>query len=554
MIRRIFHNYQAVDLAFLLAQIALLVLLLVSRFMHVDQFVNVDGCAHWFGRSLEFYKEISRGDFEGTLISGHPGVTVMILSGFSIIAAGYAKFQTLSLTPYFQELLFWAKVPVAVSTAFAVLLLVRVFRKNFGSTTLAVCIGVFLAIDPLFLGHSRFLQLDAMTSIAMLVSLVYLGLHVGSQSTRSLVASGVFAGLAMLTKSYAGALVPFAILALIFANVLSYRGAWIRNAAGQCAAWLLAAIAPFFLLWPAMWVAPVDTIAAVAESAGFAMTHLHENVGPGNGTDVALIGQAMQSDFVFDGGHITQLLGSYPVFPLLLALIPIVALFRPLNMSRRLRVLTIVLLAFAFFFAVGMSFLGKTGPRYMIAVCLVIDLLAAFGLVVLLRASKTFSSWHNFGERSVQLAAVGAISLTAVSVFSVHPYYATYKNNVIDANYMGWGEGLDLVADHFRSKPDVSELTIASFYPCILRKLGNCNAIQLDQIAAHRPDYVVLYKSQVERAMYPEVTATYLGNPSRAPEYVAIIGGVEYAWVYRANDEPAVSNGNVLAEAQPLTR
>jgi Dolichyl-phosphate-mannose-protein mannosyltransferase len=531
-IERIYRPYA-------LAVLALSAAIFVPRLLDLDTFVNIDGCQFWFDRSLEFYRQIRLGNFAGTLIAGHPGVTVMSMTGLSLIVAGLVKFHSLSLYAHFGELLYWAKFPIALVSGSAILLLVRVFRKRLDSALLAVCVGVFLAIDPWFLAHSRFLQLDATTSTFMLLCVVWLGLYADSLRWRDAAISGVFAGLAVLTKAYAGALVPFAFTVLLLTHLNSLRKRDIRGLASHLAIWSAAAGATFVVLWPAMWVAPFDTMLHLTGKAVFSMTHLHENVAPGNGLEQAVIGEALEADPAFNGELITQLLGQYTLVPLLLALPPIVLLFFRKWGSAKVRKMTACVLAFALFFAIGMSFFGRTSTRYMLVVCLAIDILAAIGLYQLLEVLRA-KMHEGSGRLAIASQALLAIAVvgTAVSVFTVHPYYATYRNPVFDSDYKGWGEGLDMVARYFAQKSDVSDLNVASFYPCILLKISGCNAIPLDQVDAVQPDYIVFYKSQVDRQMYPEVTAAYLGDPTQQPEFVANIRGIDYAWVYKARPRP----------------
>ena len=54
-----------------------------------------------------------------------------------------------------------------------------------------------------------------------------------------------------------------------------------------------------------------------------------------------------------------------------------------------------------------------------------------------------------------------------------------------------------------------------------------------DRIEAAKPDYIVLYQSQVARYLYPAIVDEYYLNGKIKPEFIVKINGIEYAWVYK---------------------
>jgi hypothetical protein len=116
LINRLIQNQRLV-LSFLA------VIIFTPRLNNSDAFINVDGCIFWLGRSLKFYKALYRFDFSATHISDHPCVTLMILTGEAMLLAGLIKYNTLSLWFHKADLLFYAKMPIAVTTGLGILLL-----------------------------------------------------------------------------------------------------------------------------------------------------------------------------------------------------------------------------------------------------------------------------------------------------------------------------------------------------------------------------------------------------------------------------------------------
>jgi hypothetical protein len=68
----------------------------------------------------------------------------------------------------------------------------------------------------------------------------------------------------------------------------------------------------------------------------------------------------------------------------------------------------------------------------------------------------------------------------------------------------------------------------------VLSRYFEGTTLELDAAEGGEPgiDYVVLYDSQVKRNLYPNVIRRYRSTGAIEPEFVAVINGVEYAWLY----------------------
>ncbi|MEJ2262663.1 MAG: phospholipid carrier-dependent glycosyltransferase, partial [Anaerolineales bacterium] len=145
-----------------------------------------------------------------------------------------------------------------------------------------------IAFDPFHLALSRLLHLDGLVSSLMLLSiLAFLTFTTSERRGRNkfLVLSGIAAGLAWLTKSPAFFLVPFVGLVTLIDLLRKQRlkrsskAGEVRRSAAWLAIWTAAGALVFVLLWPAMWVSPVNTLKRVF---GEATTYAEE----GHSTDV----------------------------------------------------------------------------------------------------------------------------------------------------------------------------------------------------------------------------------------------------------------------------
>jgi 4-amino-4-deoxy-L-arabinose transferase-like glycosyltransferase len=195
------------------------------------RFITVDEAFHWFNRCAKFLDALRVGDFAGTYLIGHPGVTTMWLG-----AAGITLHETLVsaglVAPGDAETQRWlTRLPIAIVTALCValgyLLLRRLLERR-----IALLGALFWAADPFLIAHSQLLHLDALLTsfitIALLAAMNAVPFASADPNTSrnhwgALALSGVFTGLAFLTKSPSIILIPMVSLIFI-ASALSRRG------------------------------------------------------------------------------------------------------------------------------------------------------------------------------------------------------------------------------------------------------------------------------------------------------------------------------------------
>ena len=92
-------------------------------------------------------------------------------------------------------------------------------------------------------------------------------------------------------------------------------------------------------------------------------------------------------------------------------------------------------------------------------------------------------------------------SICAFAVFSLHPYYQTFSNGFFKAGNSGWGEGLEIVAEYLNKKENASDLVVASFWSSIFAKFFKGNTLSLKLEGNTNPDYIILYRLQVEDSL-----------------------------------------------------
>jgi dolichyl-phosphate-mannose--protein O-mannosyl transferase len=236
-----------------------------------------------------------RGDWAGTYWHFYPGVTMSWLDALGM--GGQYLWEWLagrSLPPFTDYiygdilgLVVANRLPYAFLTAAAVPLLYLLARQLLPEPV-ALLGSLFLAFDPFFLAHSRVAHGDAPVAVFMAISALSLLIYVEQLLTLPmtsplallrhssrvyLVISAIAGGLAALTKA------PGQFMALFTIGLAGFYAFWEWKQArraqepalptiralgvkwiGVVGLWGLISLAVFILLWPAMWVEPLETI------------------------------------------------------------------------------------------------------------------------------------------------------------------------------------------------------------------------------------------------------------------------------------------------------
>jgi len=525
--------------------IALFLAALVPRITQPAAFVAGDELT-WSHRSARFLTALSGGRLADTSQAGHPGVTTMWLDTIGLVLSpdvDRAALAEIAARPVvgdpdslrlLAELLFASKWMVGLVTAIGIGLMYLLARRLV-SDPAALLGAVLVTFDPFLLAHSRVLHLDALLTTFMALSVLALLIWNQTPAKKTvqwLILSGVFAGLAALTKATALFLIPFAGLVLFFAGGDEFAGrrVWLRRVQQILLAgivWSLGLVVTYVVLWPAMWVDPAGTLQQVL---GRAFTYAET---------------AHESNFFWGANRPDPGPAFYPVV-LAYRLTPVTLIGLAAGVAalwsnwrhHRQDVLR-WLLAFVILFTLFMTMGAKKGDRYILPVFPMIDLLVGIGLWQL-----AHSRWRRADGSSATGPLPSAIGywvalpvVQALLVLPYHPYYLSYFNPLADWGQatgrtleVGWGEGMEQAAAYLNTKaqgrPQVAAVwVVASFAPYY--------AGSIQHISGFDPattDYVVLYVSQVQRHIFGEVIDRFW--PSQVPEVVVRIHGLDYAWVY----------------------
>ena len=169
----------------------------------------------WHARAGRFIEAVLSGDWENTLLAPHPGVTTMWLAGIAN-RAGRLIIPDFERLPLDQQMTV-ELVPLAVVISLAIVLAYFLLARIFGRLAAAV-VALLLALDPFHISISKTLHVDALMGVFVMISalliLVYIRARRAGPQALHPVLSGIFAGLALLSKTPALFLIPFFLLCL----------------------------------------------------------------------------------------------------------------------------------------------------------------------------------------------------------------------------------------------------------------------------------------------------------------------------------------------------
>jgi 4-amino-4-deoxy-L-arabinose transferase-like glycosyltransferase len=532
----------------------------VARMLAHDVVITADE-DNWMRRAGGFTWGLLNGQVGRTYQNGHPGVTTMWVA---MLTLGPERMVQYADRVHEQRLVgrvdgFWdalvdARPGFALATALLVTLIAGLSWRLFGPLVGALT-GLLVGFEPFYLAISQLVHMDAILSGCMVASVLAALVRWTGGGRGWLVASGVLAGLAFLSKVPALFLVPFVPalgVGLLVLNAAPWfarglgvadasaveRSLTVRVLAGDVLLWAAVLAVTYMALWPAIWVwGPVNILGRVAEFTRETGGQPHEQ------------GTFFWGRQTADPGPLF-----YPV-ALAFRLAPLTlfgALLVPICWRRidgRQRLLALALAAYACGFLLMMTLGAKKLDRYILPMVPALGVLAALGLAAgygWLRdrmvaaagaAPATMVPWKGTAAALVVVLAIWPAAAT-------YPYYLSYYNPLLGGGpaaqrtvMVGNGEGLDQVADWLNSRPNAADLWVVSHSFDILQALivGSGEALR-DRVPSNA-DYVVLYRFQIQIGHSPRVLDEYLNR--HTPEHVVWINGVEYARIYRGPHQAA---------------
>ena len=538
------------SLAMALSAIALV---FVPRLSDLGGYLIVDETDRWHWAE-QFYRALIAGDPAATLVGdGYPGIVpawvqTLWLLGESV-RRSLSEGQWFSDTSVYMLFHVWSRVenlplqrlPIALFNGLLVVLIaiwvVRLYGWQVGALAL-----VLVALDPFLLADSRVNRAEAIFAGLFTLSILSLQFFVQTRRSRWLVVSGFLGGLAWLTKIQGLVMLPAVGLILVFQAYVGLPGGMrltvrrLLSAGRSLAIWLLAAIMAWCILWPAMWVRPVDVFQLVYDYA--------TRKAGAEGVNVFFAGQQFLDA---DPGHLfyptVLVLRTTPLT--LLGLVLIVAeAVRQLRRSHtssngilRTRALPLLIAIIAYFSVMTLG--GHKQDRYIMPIFPLLDILAALGWLALWKRVVARYQILCQGAWNIVLP-VSLLVIQLVNVLPCHPYYYPYFNPLAGGGLVGvrmlrvgWGEGMDRVAQYLNQKPEAERLSVAARWHRYMVGFRG-KALPFDQSGRWtRADYMVLYIQQTQRMLDPSPGIIRYFQRLQ-PEHVVYLNNIAYAWIYRS--------------------
>ncbi len=557
----------------LLSYLVIGLVALAPRILDLGLFVTTDEADHWMERSELFLRALQTGDYAATAIAPHPGVTTMWLGSAGILLRHTLVGWGLLHDESFQVVLALMQLPVALIHTACILLGYHLLRQLLPAGPAALA-ALLWAADPFLIGYSRVLHVDALAgSFATLSLLAACSYWYHERRPTTLILSGVCAGLAILSKSPALAVLPIVGLIALTADrrplatdqnqepstedlesategtsvTRSPAHLLTRSVAGPFAAlkgrlrssvlallaWGAVAAVTILALWPALWVDPWRTYAQLRSG-------------------VAVEGADPQMTTNFFLGQIDNDPGAlfYPL-ALVLRLTPwtlvgLLMLWRAWRIARGATRRDLAALAgFVVLFMIALSLFPKKYNRYLIPAFPAVDILAAIGLMAIidfrfqvLDFRLAQSPIKNLKSK-ILISVVALLAILNAALW--HPYGITYFNTALGGPPMGarvflegWGEGFEQVATWLNQQSDITGVVTVSPMVSSLRPYMRRRAQVSDPSGGQLPNktgYMVVYIRQVQGGAPDPPFDEFYGRAS--PLYTVRIHGVDYAWIYR---------------------
>jgi len=523
-------------------------LTLLPRIFSLGLYITGDE-PRWVVRSIAFLTGLLTFDFQATLQTGHPGVTTMWSGSLGLILDYLLNHRTEgSLLAFVQSLpqnpqqidptvLPWVRLPIVLLTALSVVALFWFLRSL--DRNIAIIAALLLAFHPIYLGNSQLLHHDALVSVFVIIAILLFLTGLRSWSWRWMVISGVAAGLAILSKSTAYALIPFVGLSMII-EIVSQRMP-LRRAMLGGVVWGLSALATVVLLWPAIWVAPVEVWHTV-----FGWVDESANVSDVSNTLIPNFNDRFPDLGIFFY-PVNWLLKSTPLT--ILGLVFFFYAWRQQSSQSVIRWWALQLWLWIGLFSIMLTLGDKRDGRYLLPIYFALAILAAMGLTTVYQILKRKYLLNlKIGSLHLNIYQIGFVVILLGFSLSYYPYYLAYYNPLIGGQWLaprlikvGLGDGMEQAAAWLNDQPNASQLSVATdleqtFWPFFEGQVVTPNTPDI-----FTADYVLNYIRSIQNGVpFPEYWQYYEARP---PAYKVKIAGIDFLWLHK--EPPLATLGRI---------
>jgi hypothetical protein len=534
---------------------------LLPRLAAIERYITPDELI-WVYRSVNFREALRAGMWADTLLAGHPGVITMWLGALGtsvqllLSPADQEIYQWITqlawLTPdnmtAFRQLSIFltsGRLAVALLNSLGIVLVFWMARHLLGNA-FAVLLMAFLVLDPFLAGLSGLLHVDGLMTTFVNISLLSLALSLETgKNERQIPARLIYAGLsgstaalAVLAKSPALLLVPFAAAIFFFGIWKNRREPFfnrVRNILPLGAIWLGSFVLMLFLVFPALWISPLQVLQTTVNNAN---RHVEEALRP-----TFFLGTV-----AFDHGPLFYPISlAWRLGPVVMVglIILLVLLFQGDRRHQLPRFSMLILFLWIVIFLASITLAAKKFDRYALPVIPAVTLLAAIGWTVWLRPASRIKQIFLAMLLIVQLVYMLVVlpyPLAAYNLLLGGPYSAKYVMPI------GWGESISRAGGWLAGEPDAGSKKAVSGISPSLAPFFPGETLLADAYSYEAANYVIFTANsrQVDPQGFEQAARDL--TLSKVIRY----GGLDQSWIY-ANPRPYSEEITLSDLPQPMT-
>jgi hypothetical protein len=567
--------------------LAIISVMLLSRIFELDSFVATDEVA-WFNRSANFYYALGQREFADTYRNVSVAVFTMWINTFAFLlkfpmyrglGQGYLGLYDKEWAPIFVENNVSELYVLTTGRFLMVIALIILgvfifwYLKRLLGTIPALISFLIISLDPFYIALSRTSHLDAPMGTFLLLSiLAYHTYHNSERKWIDLTISGGAGALSFLSKLPGMLVIPGVIGVSAITLISSYGKKTFQLSKKIWAQlffhfktfgiWLLIFFLVIMIIWPVMWVEPLQTMEKVFFGPmSFVDTEVESEV---DIYETTTLKETKPSVISYIRGktiktltHFNSYIKSFywrtsPIVLLGLLWLLFGYLFKwDLLEKDSVRSLVRTLVFVAFYFTILISVPDKRGEKYIIPGYLALDIISGIGWVAAIGLlSKKFKTKYQKVLTYALLFLV--VVIQSIGVWDNYPYYFSYYNPILggskiagEVRFVGVGEGLDQAAKFLNQMPDAENLRVYSWYgkgPFSYFFKGKTAIIPTGIIWSEdfiyklrSSDYLVVYSNQWHRQTPPELFDILEGVE---PFHRVWIEEIEYVRTYKVEDIP----------------
>ncbi|KKQ80047.1 MAG: hypothetical protein UT03_C0034G0003 [Candidatus Moranbacteria bacterium GW2011_GWD2_38_7] len=247
----------------------------------ISQFSAVDEPLWTFDRIPSFWKNVREMNWKNTNISDKPGITVALISGVGLLDVNPKLYDSKvdgSKNRSSEKMNYAFRLPLLLFAIFSLPLFYFLLERLIGKRSSLLAVSL-IGLSPILLGMSRIINPDALLWIFAPMSVLSFLTYQKRRHVNYLYLTGVFLGLAILTK-YVANIVYIFLFGMIFLEYIFNHSRYgditfrkyIISAIKDFLILVILSLATFYILYPGTWLKPQRILTGTILSQAFVST------------------------------------------------------------------------------------------------------------------------------------------------------------------------------------------------------------------------------------------------------------------------------------------